>query len=91
MPTEESIARIKLNKMVLSTIMEDMVQSILQYFYIEKLAGSVGAFGTALIVVNAMFMLLKSILFLKTVGMFTFSSIHPPTVGAIPQKMRKKG
>ena len=75
MPTEESVALIKLNKMVLSTIMEDMVQSIFQYFYIEKLAGSVGAFGTALIVINAVFMLLKSILFLKTVGRFTFHNI----------------
>ena len=75
MPTEESVARIKLEKMILSTIMEDMVQSILQYFYIEKLAGSVGAFGTALIVINAVFMLLKSILFLKIVGRFKFHNI----------------
>ena len=70
MPSAKSHARIKINKTILSTFLEDLGQSILQYFYIEKLAGSASEFGVALISINAVFMVVKSVMYVKAVGRF---------------------
>ena len=70
MPSAKSHARIKINKTILSTFLEDLGQSILQYFYIEKLAGSANEFEVTLISVNAVFMVVKSVMYVNAVGRF---------------------
>ena len=64
-PDDGSKSKLKINKMILSTFMEDFWQVGIQYFYVDKFAAQTDSFGRSLIVFNAVFMLLRIVLYIK--------------------------
>jgi len=60
-PTAKNRAEMEMNKRTLALITEDLVQTLLQYFFIEKFAGQAGSISSGFMIFNAVYMLTRSI------------------------------